>query len=223
MYNRAGRNNKSIPWVEGMRLGQGARHNDDFRRRVLEAPRETGSGTVYDPSVIWLEPGPSHRRTEEALRATEAIVAQETRRRGLSHAFIAAEGHSFSTAGRSANGDRIMSLDDNHVTLRMGSSRFTSNVQGHLYLRYKDDDPRKEAIRMMTNDERSVVGGQNPHLWVCGRYPPESREWPRARVKYPETPFEIVPNSVLDKFQEEMHEIEQKKIKDRGRRRNRFA
>ncbi|OTA82971.1 hypothetical protein M434DRAFT_16826 [Hypoxylon sp. CO27-5] len=207
MYQRRYKTQKSVVWVQGMRLGEGQRHDFHFGRRAEQSSRWSGSGTIDDPMVVWLTPGPP-RYAEAVLQTTENIVREETRKCGLSHAWIVSEGHSFSTTGWSRAGDRILSLDDNHVTLRMGSSPNTSNLQGHLYIIYENNNPEMKALRMMREDERGVVGGRNPQLWVCGKYPPD---WPRAGIKYPESPYEVIAGSLLDKFQEAMHEQEQRK------------
>ena len=47
---------------------------------------------------------------------------------------------------------------------------------------------------MMTDEERGVKGGKNPQLWVWGPYPDGYK---RSTIKYPKSPFEVKPGSIL--------------------------
>lgn len=99
-----------------------------------------------------------------------------------------------------------MSDDDHHFTVRMGSSEDICNIQGHIYVVCKDNDIDSIPLRTMSESERSIKGGKSPHYWVWGNYPPESRDWPRAGIKYPNAPFEILANSILQ------YQIEQQRL-----------
>jgi hypothetical protein len=109
---------------------------------------------------------------------------------------LSKEGHGNSTVRTTKNGARVISDDDYHIPLRMGTGENWCNLHGHFYLVYEDDDPSKKAIRMMEERERGIRGGKNPHLWTWGGLPPG---YASPNIKYPETPYEIVPNSILDK------------------------
>ncbi|KAI5865310.1 hypothetical protein GGS23DRAFT_594850 [Durotheca rogersii] len=192
-----GRNSKSrdVIWVRGMRLGGGGRHDPEVQGRIKRSKRTRGSGTVKDPKVIWLYF--NRERSEAYFRAVEALVKKLTTECGLSHAWIMSRVHSFSTIGRT-NDARIMCHDDFHITIRMGSSQDICNLQGHLYLICEDNDVDGKPVRLMNDDERGIIGGKNPHLWIWGQYPAESRDWPRAGVRYPKAPYEIIGGSILD-------------------------
>ncbi|OTA55684.1 hypothetical protein K449DRAFT_438613 [Hypoxylon sp. EC38] len=195
---------KPIVWVEGMKTPEGGDHPDGFAELVVASKRPGPShGTVRNPSVTWIYKVPKSR---EVLTATERIVKEQASRFGMSYAWIMKMGHDFSTVGMSAEG-RKLSDDDHHITVRMGVARDTCNLHGHLYVIYEDItphimDPKYKdlvPIRMMTERERSVVGGKNPQLWVWGWYPPPSSKYPPAPYGYPKTPFEIKPGSILDR------------------------
>lgn len=103
------RNGKdSTIWVNGMKLGKGAPHDPEFRKRIGTARRSLGSGTIADPmvsfnlqylysliiitnfqmfQVIWPTPGP--KRSAEVTQAIEHIVHQVAKRCGLPYAWIA--------------------------------------------------------------------------------------------------------------------------------------
>ncbi|KAI1136860.1 hypothetical protein F5Y05DRAFT_414582 [Hypoxylon sp. FL0543] len=125
----------------------------------------------------------------------------------MSYVWIMMMSHGVSTVGKTAAG-RTLSYDDHHITVRMGVAPDRCNLHGHLYVTYEDltpdiiDERYKVLlpIRMMTKEERSIVGGKNPQLWVWGSYPPASYEYPRAHFDYPKTPFEVKPDSILDKW-----------------------
>ncbi|KAI1125302.1 hypothetical protein F5Y10DRAFT_268235 [Nemania abortiva] len=190
---------KTPKWVEGMQLPEGKRHDDAFRNRINNhAGRVVGKGSSDDPRIYWLTSELEPEDTS-AYEATEAIVRQQLKNYGLRYAWIVANGHGQSTVGRTRAG-RVMSDDDNHITLRMGLTRDTCNIHGHFYLIYEGNDPTKRAIRMMSDSERSIVGGKNPQLWVMGSYP---KHLQRTDIKFPETPFEIIPGSIFDRSMEE--------------------
>ncbi|KAK5634290.1 hypothetical protein RRF57_010004 [Xylaria bambusicola] len=90
----------------------------------------------------------------------------------------------------------VKSDDDSHITLRMGTSSNVTNLHGHFYLIYEGNNCKNVAIRMMHEDERGIKGGKNPQLWVWGPYPDHYK---RSPIKYPKSPFEIKPGSILDK------------------------
>ncbi|OTB03597.1 hypothetical protein M426DRAFT_23540 [Hypoxylon sp. CI-4A] len=85
---------------------------------------------------------------------------------------------------------------------RFGMSYAWVMMMGHgLSTTPHIEDPRSKILiprRMMTEEERSVVGGKNPQLWAYGRYPDPSAEYPRAPFNYPKTPFQVKPGSILD-------------------------
>ncbi|KAI0838805.1 hypothetical protein F5Y06DRAFT_295964 [Hypoxylon sp. FL0890] len=196
---------KDIVWVEGMKTPRGLRHTEDFAT-LIHASRRKGPeyGTVEDPSVTWIHFVP---RSREVVTATERIVKEQASRFGMPYVWVMMMGHGISTVRKTARG-RTFSHDDHHVTIRMGTSPNICNLHGHLYLIYEDRTPDviKEEdkilvpIRMMTEQERSVVGGKNPQLWVWGGYPDPSPEYPRAPFDYPKTPYEVKPGSILDKY-----------------------
>ncbi|KAJ8132666.1 hypothetical protein O1611_g958 [Lasiodiplodia mahajangana] len=189
---------KTPGWVEGMQLPRGKPHDDVFNTRIRDRTwREVGEGTQENPTICWLS---EYYRPESVshCEAIEAIIRQQLIRYKLRFAWIVADGHAMSTVGRTKAG-RIMSDDDNHITLRMGLTEDICNLHGHFYLIYEDNDPQKKAIRMMREDERSIVGGKNPQLWVMGAYP---KQFQKAEIKYPTTPFEIVPGSIFDRYME---------------------
>ncbi|KAI2608717.1 uncharacterized protein GGS25DRAFT_521889 [Hypoxylon fragiforme] len=197
------RNGKdSTIWVNGMKLGKGAPHDPEFRKRIGTARRSLGSGTIADPMVIWPTPGP--KRSAEVTQAIEHIVHQVAKRCGLPYAWIAADGHSYSTTAWTMDG-RIMSHDDHHITVRMGMSPSICNIQGHIYVICEDNDVKKRPLRVMEEGERGIVGGKNPQFWIWGGYP---SNLPPSGVKYPKSPFEIVPNSILE-FQMEVKRKEE--------------
>ncbi|KAI1411807.1 hypothetical protein F5Y13DRAFT_190809 [Hypoxylon sp. FL1857] len=110
-----------VIWVEGMKLGPGASHDERFWQRIDRARRWFGAGTMDDPSISWVAPGPAAERTEQQIRAIEYLIWEQARRYGLSHVWIASDGHACSTTAWS-EGNRVTSPDDYHVTLRMGVS-----------------------------------------------------------------------------------------------------
>ncbi|KAI1653934.1 hypothetical protein F4813DRAFT_372564 [Daldinia decipiens] len=79
----------------------------------------------------------------------------------------------------------------------MGSGPGICNLYGHIYLICEGHDIKKKVIRLMTSEERDVVGGFNPQLLIWGRYPAESCEYPRSQLKVPVPEFEIKPDSIL--------------------------
>ncbi|KAI0386331.1 hypothetical protein F5Y04DRAFT_275939 [Hypomontagnella monticulosa] len=123
----------------------------------------------------------------------------------MSYAWVMMMGHDVSTVRKTAKG-RKFSDDDHHVTVRMGVNPNICNLHGHLYLLSEDrtphikDERRKVMvpIRMMTEEERGIVGGKNPHLWVWGPYPDPSPQYPGAPFEYPRSPYQIKPGSILD-------------------------
>ncbi|KAI0378199.1 hypothetical protein F5Y04DRAFT_291448 [Hypomontagnella monticulosa] len=194
----------SIIWVKGMKLGRGAGIEPLYVSRIKKATRVHGAGTIEDPKLTWLSPGPSPKELGDAP-AIDAIVRQQARECTLSYAWIASSAHGTSTTGWK-HSDRIASIDDLHITVRFGSSEDTCNLHGHIYLVYEDNDPAKGVVRMMKEEERGIKGGRSPQLWVWGNYPPESPAWPRARVGIPKLPHEIIQGSILD-IQERKREI----------------
>ncbi|KAI1764645.1 hypothetical protein GGR53DRAFT_530305 [Hypoxylon sp. FL1150] len=204
----------SIIWVKGMALGRGARHSPDFQKRINKSKRQSGSGTIRDPMVIWCIPAFSYERRlsakeEERYRALETIIKQETRECGLSFAWVSAEDHPYSTTSRNTNIGRTMSMDDFHVTVRMGSSTNICNLHGHIYIVYEDNDPNKKPLRAMLERERGVRHGKSPQLWVWGKYP---QEWPSAGARFPKSPYETLPGSILDYQMEESQRREKQGI-----------
>ncbi|KAJ3578991.1 hypothetical protein NPX13_g1577 [Xylaria arbuscula] len=203
----------SIPWDETMRIGPGGRHTAEFIRRI-NLPRvkrlDQGSGTIEDPKICWLL-NPDYSvvedvtKEEDKYQSVEAIVSEEASKRGMSHVWILMDSHATSTVNKivcidaNKNERRVptLSSDDNHITLRMGVRPDIANLHGHFYLIHEDNDCKKVAIRMMTEEERGVKGGKNPQLWVWPDY------YDRSHIKYPKTPFEIKPGSILDRKQQE--------------------
>ncbi|KAI1647317.1 uncharacterized protein F4817DRAFT_365285 [Daldinia loculata] len=182
---------EGIIWVPGMPLGPGAPHNVEFKRRLESSERFTGSGTVFDPMVIWLVE--TAEQDEEKLLAIERVVRQETARFGLSYAWLQSDAHSTSTIAVTA-GRRVMNPDDFHVTLRMGDREDNCKVHGHIYLICEDNDLHNVVTRPMEHSERGVVGGRSPQLWVWGRYP---SQYPRSNLPPVVTPHKIIPGSIL--------------------------
>lgn len=78
----------AVFWAEGMKLGPGAKLEPYFWERIESSRRTTGDGTVHDPKVIWLFPGPSRNELKNAP-AIEAIIKQLAREYGLSYAWLA--------------------------------------------------------------------------------------------------------------------------------------
>ncbi|KAK6082954.1 serine/threonine-protein kinase SRPK3 [Seiridium cupressi] len=87
--------------------------------------------------------------------------------------------------------------DDEHVTVRMGQREDKAQMSGHIYLIEEDlpkdySGPRykgySKIIRLMTDDERTVVGGRGIELYIWEPYkrvrdpngPPEPTPHPQA-------------------------------------------
>ncbi|OTA87748.1 hypothetical protein M434DRAFT_35186 [Hypoxylon sp. CO27-5] len=192
---------ESIVWVEGMQTPQGAGHPRGFNRLVNDSKRPGPSyGTVRNPSVTWIYKVPE---SMEVVIATERIAKEQASRFGMSYVWVMMMGHSVSTVRKTTKG-RKLSDDDHHITVRMGVAPQICNLHGHLYVTYEDltphitDEDYKTLlpIRMMTEQERGVIGGKNPQLYVWGPY---SRSYGRAPFDYPRTPFEIKRGSFLDR------------------------
>ncbi|KAJ2996250.1 hypothetical protein NUW58_g1033 [Xylaria curta] len=195
MAANADENKKPTVWVEGMQMPRGKRHDSRFQERITGDPgRLVGQGTLEDPQIKWLVDNLDV--SVDVYEATEMIVRQQLRKYRLRFAWIVAHGHGISTVRYTKDG-RIMSDDDNHITLRMGSTAGICNIHGHFYMIYEGNDVRKRPIRMMEIDERSIIGGYNPQLWAMGPYPSHLQ---RTDIKYPETPFEIKPGSIMDQL-----------------------
>ncbi|KAI1390624.1 uncharacterized protein F4822DRAFT_426472 [Hypoxylon trugodes] len=169
MYNWKNKPPPAIIWVKGMKLGPGAPHSPDFQSRIDQSERSTGEGTIENPMVVWPYPARPEDKPIEQILAMEAVIRQETKECGLSHVWIAADGHPYSTTA-TRGGIRVASLDDYHVTIRMGSSSTICNLHGHLYLVCEDDDIRKKVTRVMTEKERGIknalpFNNQNYHTF----------------------------------------------------------
>ncbi|KAI4864014.1 hypothetical protein F4820DRAFT_449444 [Hypoxylon rubiginosum] len=186
---------EDVIWVQGMKLGRGAPHEFRFQGRIFRGKRHIGTGTMDDPKVTWVDPGPQQKK--DVVESMETLVHSEAKKYGLSYAWIASEGHPYSTTAFVKN-TRIMSLDDFHLTLRLGISEDVCNLHGHIYMICEDNNIENKVVRAMTHDERGVIGGKNPQLWIWGSYPSESRDWPRSGIKYPKSPYEIKPGSILE-------------------------
>ncbi|KAI1089461.1 hypothetical protein F5B19DRAFT_504749 [Rostrohypoxylon terebratum] len=191
---------ESVPWVKGMKLGPGAPHGFNFQKRINESDFYSGAGTVADPKVMWVIPCVNKKTDEEKekLTAQGIVIRDLAKDYGLSHAWISSEPHNYSTT-MWVNGERHIEFDDYHVTLRLGKSDKVCNLHGHAYFLYEDNDPGREVMRAMLDDERSIKGGENPQLWIWGKYPPESKDWPRTKVEYPSSPLEVIKDSILSK------------------------
>lgn len=94
--------------------------------------------------------------------------------------------HDDSTVSYTTKGRPITVKDDYHVTVRMGTSEDICNLHGHLYIHR--DEETKMPIRMMKDDERTVVLGKARELRVWGWYPPESKHHPRLGGELPVWP-----------------------------------
>lgn len=81
-------------------------------------------------------------------------------------------------------------LDDFHVTVRMGSTEDVCNLHGHLYIHR--GGRTKMPIEMMLDHERMVVLGRGRELRIWGLYPEQSEEWPRLGGELPTYPTKWV-------------------------------
>ncbi|KAI6081469.1 hypothetical protein F4821DRAFT_264898 [Hypoxylon rubiginosum] len=219
---QASRRREDITWAKGMPLGNGGQHDDNFADRIHRSKRRKGAGTIQNPRVYWCTPLFTARRApnltpqqETKYQALERVIQDETRACGLSHAFVAGEDHEYSTVNMTNVGGRIMSIDDFHVTVRMGTQEDICNLHGHIYVVYRDNDYLNPAVRAMREDERSIKGGKSPQLWVWGRYDQRYR----GMVKFPRPPYETLPNSILE-YQMELLDQRDKEQKARARQRN---
>ncbi|KAI1328008.1 hypothetical protein F5Y16DRAFT_398881 [Xylariaceae sp. FL0255] len=184
---------ESVVWVPGMKLGPGKPHDARFEDRILNARRVVGNGTVDDPMIFWVR-STKYPDSESKFKATEAIVRKQLQRIKLPFAWIVAEGHGTSTVGWSEDGYNTRADDDNHITLRMGIDEDTCNLSGHLYIIYEENNPKKRAIRMMEERERTIIGGRNPQFYVWGFYPRKDM----TTIKYPSHPFTPKPAPIID-------------------------
>lgn len=102
--------------------------------------------------------------------------------------------------------ERKQTDDDDHITVRFGKTLDKYNLHGHLYVICEDLATPEELakggrvllpLRMMTEEERGLVGGKNPELWVGGPYP---ARWPRVNYRYPDRTkaCQTKPGSLLD-------------------------
>ncbi|KAH8196143.1 hypothetical protein TruAng_009678 [Truncatella angustata] len=128
--------------------------------------------------VRWLCRPPHPRQRDTVAH----IVREETRKCRLSVAWIMGGLHSEATTRwvRTETGAvREMADDDKHVTVL---EQVAAGWRG-------EKKPTAVAKRLMSENERTYVGGQPSHIWVWGSYEPISQEWPRKGPVLPVHPF----------------------------------
>ncbi|KAI1863717.1 uncharacterized protein JN550_009417 [Neoarthrinium moseri] len=149
------------------------------------------------PEVQWLCRPPAHKLQRAAAVELVRKVAKRCR---CNIIWIMGGLHSQATTGwvKTATGHvREMADDDCHITVRMGTAENICKLHGHIYIHKEKEwimtsgGERKLDIarRLMTESERTYVGGLPYHLWIWGPYAPVSATWPRIGPKLPEPPF----------------------------------
>ncbi|KAI0154548.1 kinase-like domain-containing protein [Xylariaceae sp. FL1272] len=198
----------NVVWGEAegggfMVIGDGKPHDDDVWKRITTMRRKgncIGKGTRDEPMVMWLSVPPPHGRVE-----LDNLIKQQAYNMGQAYAWVMMGVHNTTTVQKTKvqvqDGNtvkektlRTMAQDDDHVTVRFGPSIDKCTVHGHLYIHMVDkrignQTARVATGRLMTEDERSYVGGRPRHLWIYGKYRPKCPAWPRANFVLPEPPF----------------------------------
>ncbi|KAI1331525.1 hypothetical protein F5Y16DRAFT_395405 [Xylariaceae sp. FL0255] len=182
-----------LPDGTSMGIPCGEKHKVNMKKRLLDVKREVGRGTVDNPKVGWL----SSPAREANLGGLEALLMQEASRVGQAYIWVMMGTHKQTTVTSSYDPIefkmlRVMADDDRHVTVRMGPDRESCTLHGHLYIQTQEADG-SPTMRLMTEDERSYVGGRPRHLWVWGPYSNECGPWRRSKIVYPSPPFQLKP------------------------------
>ncbi|KAI0154543.1 kinase-like domain-containing protein [Xylariaceae sp. FL1272] len=166
-----------------------------------------GKGTFDNPRVVWLSDTPRRNRLE-----VDTLLQQQASRMKQSYVWVMKGVHFQTTVGRTntrtnparnpaidnltpedqyTEGLRIMAQDDPHLTVRFGPDKDTCTLHGHLYVHMtpKEIGPNNfvpvPSGRLMTEAERTYVGGRPRHLWIWGPYNRECPAWPRSKIVLP--------------------------------------
>ncbi|KAI1264432.1 hypothetical protein F5Y18DRAFT_428057 [Xylariaceae sp. FL1019] len=198
-----------------MGIGGGKKHEKPMLDRIAESESLssifcTGRGTYDNPRVVWLAQPPTHNRME-----LDTLLQEQASRMKQAYVWVMMGVHYQSTVGRTktrtprdrytedqstedqdaedqyTQGLRIMSQDDPHLTVRFGPDKDRCTLHGHLYVHVapKKIGPNKYITvptgRLMTEAERTFVGGRPRHLWIWGPYNRPCPAWPRSKIQLP--------------------------------------
>ncbi|KAK9425895.1 putative EKC/KEOPS complex subunit BUD32 [Seiridium unicorne] len=188
---------ESITWVRGMPVGPGAFHNAEFKRRIMRSKRSlAGKGNSNSPKITWV--CPTKRQHAGRMQQIEDILMNEAILNGMCYVWVALGIHdttrSLNTVTVNGMEQRERHDDDEHATVRMSRSPDKTQLSGHIYL-MEEDRPKdylgplyegySKIVRLMTDDERTVVGGRGTQLYIWGPY---------QRVANPNGPPEPIPH-----------------------------